>query len=328
MCWDAKRKAVVLEAAVCLEYRKPLCQAADADEQSALVEEVLQQLVAEQKLRVRGSAWACPAGLPCCGISRCRRPTRRSSSPWSSTRPRDRCPCGWPTWCGATKCWMRTRTRRREPPRRGERTSASCSPAPAATWSPSGWPSPCGGVAARLRPERVPCAAQLLYVRARPAARGGSGSEAGSEARSKAGGKGGAKAAGGPGPAAESSGIDCAGGPRRRGRQFRGQLPPRRLEPPARLRRPRRHPALAKHFNLTLAEADQVKRNPALAPSVHQFYAAIEPVLTGSGQGNRVLPHLAARGRAARAHHPHDRTRRRLPAPRPAGLPPHGPLTA
>jgi hypothetical protein len=27
--------------------------------------------------------------------------------------------------------------------------------------------------------------------------------------------------------------------------------------------------------------ADEIKHNPALAPSVHQFYAAIEPVLQG-----------------------------------------------
>jgi Tfp pilus assembly PilM family ATPase len=39
--------------------------------------------------------------------------------------------------------------------------------------------------------------------------------------------------------------------------------------------------ALAKHFNLTLAQAEEIKHNPALAPSVHQFYAAIEPVLQG-----------------------------------------------
>jgi type IV pilus assembly protein PilM len=51
LSWDAKEKRVVLEAAVCLEFRKSLNHAVNAIEQQALVEEALAELLAKQRLK-------------------------------------------------------------------------------------------------------------------------------------------------------------------------------------------------------------------------------------------------------------------------------------
>ncbi|MGD0896340.1 MAG: pilus assembly protein PilM [Thermoguttaceae bacterium] len=51
LSWDIKQQTAIMDAAVCLEYRKPLGQAADADQRKALVDEALAELAGQQRLK-------------------------------------------------------------------------------------------------------------------------------------------------------------------------------------------------------------------------------------------------------------------------------------
>jgi len=286
LCWDAKRKAVVLEAAVRLEYRKPLSQAADADEQSALVEEVLQQLLAEQK--VRGARvglglpgrlavlrhFTLPAADPAKLFAMVQHeaprqvPVRLADLVWDhQVLDADQDAAAGAAEAGRKNVRVLFAGARRDL---------------VAKWLAS-------AARAGLRPDfaQSECLALhnfFMYEHGlQPPAEAESKPEAKAETKAEA--KPAAKAE--PKPAAvqappqhppgaialvdlgSEAGNFVASSPRgvwSRQLGFGGHGVTR---------------ALARHFNLTLAEADEIKRNPALAPSVHQFYAAIEPVLQG-----------------------------------------------
>jgi len=273
LCWDAKRKAVILDAAVRLEYRKSLGQAADADEQSALVEEVLQQLVAEQKLRGARVGLGLPGRLAVL-----RHFTLPAADPAKLlAMVQHEAPRQVPLRL-ADLVWDHQALDGDEDPSapaaEGERTSVRVLFAGARRDLVDKWVE--SAQRAGLRPDFAQSECLALHnffmfehgpepppdtdspekpeKPEKPAAAAPPPSPPGPVALLDLGGEAGNLV------------VSATGGVWSRQLGFGGHGITR---------------AVAKHFNLTLAQAEQIKHNPALAPSVHQFYTAIEPALQG-----------------------------------------------
>jgi type IV pilus assembly protein PilM len=283
LAWDAKRKAVVLEAAVRLEYRKPLSQAADADEQNVLVEEALQQLAAQQKLKGARVGLALPGRLTVM-----RHLTLPAADPAKlAAMVAHEAPRQLPVQL-ADLVWDH-QALDAEPdasaPAEGGRKNIRVLFAGARRNLVEKWLE--GVRRAGLRPDFAQSECLALHnffqyeqtpqtqadAEAKPQARAQAKTEAQPAAKAEA------KPAGAaPQAAPEAVALLDLGGeagnfvvtsPRgvwSRQLGFGGHGVTR---------------ALAKQFNVTLAEAERIKQNPALAPSVHQFYVAVEPALQG-----------------------------------------------